>query len=121
MPPKAKTSGWAGLLETLVPLVAPAIMNALASGKVPIPGGLGALFGFQRANPKATAVGERTADTPGVVPAPGQTGPAQARRSTSSVCVSGPLNAAPAAGEVAQMRASGLRDTTQAAAEATPT
>jgi len=117
-PPKAKASSWAGLLETLIPFVAPALMNALSSGKLQLPGGLGALFDCRRASPKANAVGERTANTAGVLPAPGQSGSAPARRSTSSVRVSGPRDAMPTAGEAAFTRTSSLRDVAQAAGEA---
>jgi hypothetical protein len=79
-----KATGWAGLLETIIPLVAPAIMNAIASGKVQIPGGVGALLDCRRASPKASAAGARTASTSGVTPAPGPRDPAPARHGTSA-------------------------------------
>jgi len=108
-PPKAKASSWAGLLETLIPFVAPAIMNALSSGKLQLPGGLGALLDCRRASPKASATGARTANTPAGVPAPDQRVPAPARRSTSPVRVV-PRDTTPMTEEVASMRASGPRD-----------
>jgi hypothetical protein len=80
-----KPNGWMGLLETLIPLVAPAIMSAVASGKVQIPGGVGALFDCRRASPKASAEGPHTASTPGVAPAPGPRDPAPPRRGASPV------------------------------------
>lgn len=85
-----KATGWAGLLETITPLVAPAIMNAIASGKVQIPGGVGALLDCRRASPKASAAGARTASTPGVTPAPGPRDPAPARHGTSGARESTP-------------------------------
>jgi len=81
VPPKA--TGWTGLLETLLPLIAPAIVNAIASGKVQIPGGVGALLDCRRASTKAGATGARTASTPGVATASGPRDPAPVRRSTS--------------------------------------
>ena len=116
---KAKASSWAGLLETLIPFVAPALMNALTSGKLQLPGGLGALFDCRRASPKASAAGARTANPPAAVPAPDQRVPAPARRSTSSVRVV-PRDATPITGEVTSARASGSRDVARAAGGRTP-
>jgi len=113
-PPKAKASSWAGLLETLIPLVAPALMNALTSGKLQFPGGLGALFDCRRASPKASATGARTANPPAAVPAPDQRVPAPPRRSTSPVRVVS-RDATPMTGEIASLRASGPRDVARAA------
>ena len=107
--PKAKASSWAGLLETLIPFVAPALMNALTSGKLQLPGGLGALFDCRRASPKASAAGARTANPPAAVPTPEQRVPAPARRSTSPVRVV-PRDTTPITGKVTSMRASGPRD-----------
>jgi len=107
--PKAKASSWAGLLETLIPFVAPALMNALTSGKLQLPGGLGALFDCRRASPKASAAGARTANPPAAVPASDQRGPAPARRSPSPVRVV-PRDTTPMTGKVTSMRASGPRD-----------
>ena len=78
-----KPSGWMGLLETLIPLVAPVVMSAVA--KFQIPGGVGALFDCRRASPKASAAAPRATSTPGVAPAPGPRDPAPARRGTSPV------------------------------------
>jgi len=120
VPPKAKSSSWAGLLETLIPFVAPAIMNALSSGKLELPGGLGALFDCRRASPKASSVAERTVNTPSVMSASGQSGTAPARRTTSSIRVSEPRDAPPTAGEAASTRAFAVRDVSQAADKAAP-
>jgi hypothetical protein len=114
-PPKAKASSWAGLVETLIPFVAPALMNALTSGKLQLPGGLGALFDCRRASPKASAAAARDANPPAAVPAPEQRVPAPARRSTSPVRVV-PRDTTPITGEVTSTRAAGSRGATQAAA-----
>ncbi len=116
--PTAKASSWAGLLETLIPFVAPALMKALTSGKLQLPGGLGALFDCRRASPKASAAGARTANPPTAVSAPEQRVPAPARRSTSPVRVI-PRDATPITGEITSMRASSPRDVA-AAGERTP-
>jgi hypothetical protein len=92
-----KASGWASLLESLVPLIAPAIVNAVTSGKLSIPGGLGALLDCRRASPRAGAAAERTARPPGIAPVPGPRDPAPARRTTSPARTHGPRSSAPRA------------------------
>jgi len=116
----AKPTGWAGLLETLIPLVAPAIMSAITSGKVQLPGGVAALFGGRPTPPKASAAsaaGTRTASTPGAAPAPSPV-PASARHATSSVRASGSRDTAPVASEAAPAGAPGPSDTAQVASKA---
>jgi hypothetical protein len=107
-----KPSGWAGILETLIPLVAPAIMSAITSGKVQLPGGIAAMFGGRPASPKASAAraaGARTASTPGAAPAP-SAGPVSARHATSSARASVPRDVTPTAGEATRTAASDPRD-----------
>jgi hypothetical protein len=110
-----KSTGWLGLLETLIPFVAPAIApaiaNAVASGKVQIPGGVGALFDCRRASPKASAAGARTTSTPGATPAPGPRDPAPARRSTPAAREATP-NAARASRPEAQHNTSATQKST---------
>jgi hypothetical protein len=82
-----KATGLQGLIETLVPIVAPAIVSAIAGGKVKIPGGVGALLDCRRASPKARAAASAPAthvtSTPGAAPAPGPRDPAPATGGTS--------------------------------------
>lgn len=84
-----KATGLAGLLETLVPLVMPAIVDAVASGGLKIPGGIGALLDCRRASPKgraqAAAPAPHTTHTPGAVPAPGPRDPAPASSGAAHV------------------------------------
>jgi len=79
----SKPSGWASIFEPIVPFIAPAIINAVTSGKIKIPGGLGALLDCRRASPKASAAAARATSMPTVAPVPGPRDPAPARRPVS--------------------------------------
>jgi hypothetical protein len=109
-----KASGLVGLIETLAPFVMPAVMNAIAGGKIKIPGGIGALLDCRRARPKVRAHGEAPAShatsAPGAAPAPGPRDPAPARGATGSTHPAPPRGVARSGGGFARPRASGAQD-----------
>jgi hypothetical protein len=73
-----KATGLPAIIETIVAAGTPALINAIANGKLKIPGGLGALIDCRRAVPKDSGAAAPATSTPGVVPAPGLRGPAPA-------------------------------------------
>jgi hypothetical protein len=107
-----KASGLTGLIETLVPFVMPAIVNAIAGGKLKIPGGIGALLDCRRARPKARSHAEVSAShatsTPGAAPAPGPRDPAPVVGGNVRAHGVAPAAARPA-GSFARPRTAGIR------------
>ncbi len=97
-PQPAKT-GLMTLVELLLPAVMPMLTQALAGGKLQIPGGAAALLDCRRAAPKARVQSERrpTYDerTPVDVPAPGPRDPAQASGRAGGLRTSARRPAAP--------------------------
>lgn len=115
-----RASGWAAILESIMPFVAPAIINAVTSGKLAIPGGLGALFDCRRATPpKASAAAARAASPPAGGPAPGPRDPAPARRASSPVRASSPRHPSPVAEDASSARAVDPRAASPAGAPVT--
>jgi hypothetical protein len=84
--PAPKATGLAAMLETLVPLVMPVVMSAIAGGQLKLPDGLAALLNCRRASPtartQAAAAATHATRPPGAVPAPGPHDPAPASRGT---------------------------------------
>jgi hypothetical protein len=83
-----KATGLPAIIETIVAAGTPALINAIANGKLKIPGGLGALIDCRRAVPKDSGAAAPATSTPGVVPVvlapvPSPTAPA----SVSAGCV----------------------------------
>jgi hypothetical protein len=107
-----KASGLVGVIETLAPFVMPAIVNAIAGGKLKIPGGLGALLDCRRARPKARSHAEVSAShatsMPGAAPAPGPRDPAPVGGGNVRAHGVAPATARPAGG-FARPRTVGVR------------
>jgi hypothetical protein len=74
----AKQGGVMGFLEVLFEKLAPQLVTAVLSGKLRVPGGLGAILDGRRAATASTATEPPVNNTPGVEPAPGRRVPAPA-------------------------------------------
>jgi hypothetical protein len=77
----AKTGGVMGFVETLLEKLAPEIVKAVLSGKLQVPGGVGALLDCRRAVPVTDASEPPTMRPPGAGPAPDRRDPAPAASS----------------------------------------
>lgn len=83
-----KATGLQGLIETLAPIVMPAIVSAIAGDKLKIPGGVGALLDCRRASPKARAAAATTTSTPGAAAGAGSARPGSGSgRGRARACV----------------------------------
>ena len=118
-----KASGWINIIESILPFIAPAIINAVTSGKLKIPGGLGALLDCRRASPKASAAAVHGASSPNVAPVPGPRDPAPARRPASPARRPEPRGPAPTASDMRHRRvvSSNASDAASAPAAHAPT
>jgi len=103
-PAAPKTTGLPAIIETIVAAGTPVLINAITSGKIKIPGGLGALIDCRRAVPKDSDAAAPVTSTPDVVPAPGPRDPPPApsaqpppQAAPSSPAVPSPTVAPPAA------------------------